>query len=430
MRKSRDNKISSGFDKLTTRRSFFKSAGIAGLGSIVGASIARAADANIPGPNESNVPSAPKPEKIPTRKLGKTGAEVPVLSLGFGRPGEPVVLRQAIDWGVNYWDTSLFAANSEQRIGAFLAKNPELRKDIFLVTKENQSKTTDDLEKCMQTSLKNLNTGYIDLYFGVYMVNDMVRFTDDVKKWAEDAKKRGVIKHFGFTTHQNMAQCLMAASKLDWIDAIMVKYDFRLMQDTQMQEAIEACNKAGIGLIAMKTQSMRPRGGAGADPNEVEAEKKMLAHFLDKGFTAGQAKIRMVLDDKRISTVCSSMASTSILMTNIAAVLDKTSLTAEDKSVLRRYAQETCTGYCAGCSHICGPLAAGVPVSDVMRAMMYHNSYGDKVGAREVFAQIPAEIRRRLASIDYSAAEARCPNRMPIGGIIAEAQALFSQTSA
>jgi predicted aldo/keto reductase-like oxidoreductase len=415
-------------DKKINRRNFFRSAGMAGLGSIVATSIAKAADANIPGPNERNAPAAPKPEKIPTRKLGKTGAEVPILSLGFGRPGGQVVLRQALDWGVNYWDTSLFAAKSEQIIGAFLAKNPDLRKGIFLVTKENQSRTVDGLEKCLQTSLKNLNTSYIDLYFGVYMVKNQMQLTDDVRKWAEDAKKRGVIKYFGFTSHENMAQLLAAAAKLDWIDAVMIKYDFRLMQDTQMQEAIDACNKAGIGLIAMKTQSMRPRGAASADPNE--AEKKMLAYFTDRGFTAGQAKIRAVLDDKRISTVCSSMASTSILMTNIAAVLDKTSLTAEDKNVLSQYAQETCTGYCSACSHICEPLAAGVPVSDIMRAMMYHNSYGDKAGAREVFVQIPAEIQRRLVSIDYSAAEARCPNRMPIGRIIADAAELFSQTSA
>ena len=415
-------------DKKINRRHFFKSAGIAGLGSVFVSSIAKAADANTPGPNEPNAPPAPKPEKIPTRKLGRTGAEVPILSLGLGRPAAPVVLTQALNWGVNYWDTSLFAAKSEQRIGAFLKKNPDLRKDIFLVTKESKSETVEDLEKCLQTSLKNLNTSYIDLYFGVYMVNDMVRFTDDVKKWAEDAKKRGLIKNFGFTTHQNMPQCLMAASKLDWIDAIMTTYNFRLTQDAAMQDAIEACNKAGIGLIAMKTQAMRQRGPA--NPAEAEADKKMIAHFTDKGFTKGQAKIKAVLDDKRISTVCSAMTTTSMLMTNIAAILDKTSLTAEDKNVLSRYAQDTCTGYCAACSHICEPLAAGVPVSDIMRAFMYHNSYGDKAGAREVFAQIPAEIRRRLVSIDYSAAEARCPNRMPIGRIVADAAELFSQTLA
>ena len=55
-----------------------------------------------------------------------------------------------------------------------------------------------------------------------------------------------------------------------------------------MQDAIDACNKAGIGLIAMKTQAMRQRGptvDANAVAAEAEADRKMLAHFLEKGFT-------------------------------------------------------------------------------------------------------------------------------------------------
>jgi predicted aldo/keto reductase-like oxidoreductase len=218
----------------------------------------------------------------------------------------------------------------------------------------------------------------------------------------------------------------MAASKLDWIDAIMMKYDFRLMQDKQMQDAIDACHKAGIGLIAMKTQSMRQRGGpvnANAAAAEAEADKKMLAHFLEKGFTEGQAKIKAVMDDQRISTVCSSMTSTALLMTNIAVALDKTKLAAEDMEMLRQYAQATCSGYCAGCAHICGPLASRVPVSDIMRALMYHDSYGDIAHAKATFAEIPADVKQRLLAVDYSAAEHVCPNHMPIGKLIADAAA-------
>jgi len=173
----------------------------------------------------------------------------------------------------------------------------------------------------------------------------------------------------------------------------------------------------------MKTQAMRQRGAV-ADANanaEAEADKKMLAHFLDKGFTEGQAKIKAVLDDNRISTVCSAMNSTTMLMTNIAVALDKTKLAAEDVDVLKRYAQETCGGYCAGCAHICERVASGVPVGDIMRALMYHNSYGDKAQAKQVFAEIPVETRQRLLNVDYSAAESRCPNRMPIGKLIADA---------
>jgi predicted aldo/keto reductase-like oxidoreductase len=215
----------------------------------------------------------------------------------------------------------------------------------------------------------------------------------------------------------------MAASKLDWIDAIMTSYNFRLSQDKQMQDAIDACNKANIGLIAMKTQGMRQRS-ATADPNaEAEADRKMLAHFLDKGFTEGQAKIKAVMDDQRFSTVNSSMPSTAFLMSNIAVALDKTKLAAEDMEVLKQYAQATCSGYCAGCAHICEPAASGVPVGDIMRALMYHDSYGDIAHAKSVFAEIPADVKERLLSVDYSVAEHVCPNRMPISKLIADAAA-------
>jgi hypothetical protein len=407
------------------RRNLIKSAGVAGLTGALAAAGLKAADANKPEANEPNAPALPPPQKIPTRKLGKTGVEVPVLALGG--IGEQVVLRQALDWGVTQWDTSFVAAggNSEIAIGQFLAKNPELRKDVFLVTKESKSKTADDIEKCLQTSLKRLNTTYIDFYCGVYMVSDPAALTDEAKKWAEDAKKRGVIKFFGFSTHQNMPQCLMAAAKLGWIDAVQTSYNFRLAQDSQMQAAIDACNKAGVGIIAMKTQGMRQRRGPAdpnADPNaEAEADRKMLAHFLQKGFTEGQAKIKAVIEDQRISTVCSAMGSTAMLMTNVAAILDKTKLTAQDMEALKQYAKATCSGYCAGCANICEPLASGAPVADIMRCLMYHDSYGDTALAKQVFAQIPAGTRQRLPDIDYSVAESRCPNRMPIGKLVNEA---------
>jgi predicted aldo/keto reductase-like oxidoreductase len=424
-----DKTINSGFDtstklnagKFTTRRNFLKSAGIAGLSGAVAAAGAYAADANKPDANEPNVPPTPKPRKVSTRKLGKTGVDVPMLAMGLGRPAEPVVLMQALDWGVYHWDTSLVAAggNSEASIGAFLAKNPDRRKDLFIVTKESNSKTPDDIEKCLQTSLQRLKTDYIDLYFGVYMVNDPARFTEDVKKWAQDAKKRGVIKYFGFSTHENMPACLSAAAKLDWIDAVQTAYSFRLMQDSGMQDAIDACHKAGTGIIAMKTQGMR-------QAIETDADRKIVAHFLEKGFTEGQAKIKAVLEDQRISTVCSAMSSSAMLMANIAAVLDETKLTAEDMGALKQYARETCSGYCAGCSHICRPVAEGVPISEIMRALMYRNSYGDAAEAKAVFAQIPAETREHLLKVDYSVAQARCPNHVPIGKLICEAFALLS----
>ncbi|GAI00179.1 unnamed protein product, partial [marine sediment metagenome] len=126
--------------------------------------------------------------------------------------------------------------------------------------------------------------------------------------------------------------------------------------------------------------------------------------------------------DKRISCAPVQMENTTVLTSNVAAVLDKTKLTRADKEVFKEYARATCTGYCAGCAYICDSALPDTPyVSDIMRYLMYYNSYGDKNRARGLFAQIPRKVRNRLLTTDYRLAESRCPQHLPIAELVAEA---------
>jgi len=111
-----------------------------------------------------------------------------------------------------------------------------------------------------------------------------------------------------------------------------------------------------------------------------------------------------------------------VLNSNAEAVLNETKLTEEDFEAFRNYAAATCSGYCAGCANICDSALPNMRyVSDIMRYLMYYNTYGDKDRARALFAQIPYQARSRLRATDYGAAEARCPQRLAIGKLIAEA---------
>ena len=395
------------------RRNFLKTVGAASLGSAFASTVKAE-------PNEPNEPGKmkkPKYPQVPKRKLGKTGVKVSCLALGtmFNLVENQIVLRKAVQWGVTYWDTAhgYSGGQSELGIGKFLQRIPELRKKLFIVSKASGANTVADVEKRLQTSLKRMNTDYIDLYYGVHVMSSPNQLTDELRRWAESAKKRGLIRLFGFSAHSKMAKCLAATAKLDWIDAALVTYNFRVMQDEELQAAVEACHKAGIGLTAMKTQAKRIKN---------EGDKKLTEHFLQKGFTEGQAKIKAVLDDKRFSSAAVRMENVARLTENVAAMLDKTKLSRADRNVFADYARQTCSGYCAGCSNICNSVLSGAPyVNEIMRYLMYYNSYGDRDRARELFAQIPGDIRSKLLSIDYSAAEARCPQHLPIGKLITEA---------
>ena len=398
-------------NKGVSRRGFLKLAGAAGIGSVIGSKV-------FAEPNDPNGPKeqSNQPLELPKRKLGKTGVEIPCLALGvaFNAVDNQIILRKAVDWGVTTWDSSPMYenGNSELGIGKFLEKNPDVRKKLFLMTKASFAKNIEDVEKHLQASMGRMKTDYIDLYFGVHGLSNPAQLNDEMKKWAEKAKERKVIKYFGFSTHSNVAGCLMGASKLDWIDAVMPIYNFRVMQAPKLIDAAQACYDAGIGIIAMKTQAQKV---------ESDSDKKLMEHFSAKGFTEGQAKLKFVLDDKRITAACVGRENMEHLKQNVAAALDKKELTQLDKEVFKNYAAQTCSGYCAGCANICGSVAAGVPVSDVMRYLMYYNSFGDTQTARQLFAEIPQQIRDKMLTVDYAAAESRCPQRLPIARLMNQA---------
>jgi predicted aldo/keto reductase-like oxidoreductase len=397
-----------------SRRDFVKTLGVMGVGSVVGASQALA-QSNAP----AAAPASPAtPTKVPTRSFGKTGVQVSMLGLGgiFDTISNQLVLKQAMDWGVTYWDTAegYGNGNSEKGMGMFLEKNPQARKDLFLVTKSHGGSMTDALNK----SLERLKTDYVDAYF---IHGDTGGFSAETKAWAEQMKAAKKIRFFGFSTHSNMESNLQGAAKAGWIDCIMLKYDFRIMQTDAMKAAMDAATKAGIGLTAMKTQ------GSGQVPTATEADLKLGGHFIQRGFTQQQAKLKILWENPQIATVCSQMGSVTVLHSNIAATLDKTTLTAADHAALREYAAATRSRHCAGCTEFCETaLNHQVPVGDVMRCLMYHRSYGDRELARTVFGQLPETARRGLAGFDYAAAERACPHGLPIAQLMREAGELFA----
>ncbi len=399
------------------RRNFFKKAGIAGIGGALGYLGLKH--------EASEAKETTKPAgypRIPKRRLGKTGEMVPVLSHGimYNLLENQIVLRKALQYGISYWDTSHSYAggNSELGIGKFLKKFPEKRKDLFIVSKASKASTPEEVEKRLQTSFKRMNTDYIDLYYGVHACSDPRQLTPGLRAWAEDAKKRKIIKHFGFSTHKNMAKCLMAASKMDWIDAIMTSWNFRLMQDPEMEKAVDACHKADIGLIAMKVM--------GHSINS-DGDRKLTEHFIKKGYSEGQAKLKAVLNDDRFSVACVTMENTAILAANAAAALDKVKFSNHDMNVFRNYALSSCTGYCAGCADICDAVIPHTPyTSDVLRYLMYYNSYGMEKKARDLFSEIPLDMRKQLLTNNYDMAESKCPQNLPIGALIKEAVSKLS----
>ncbi len=397
-----------------TRRDFVKTVGLAGL-AVAGSGVTGAMAA-------PEAPAAAKATIVPKRPLGKTGVDVSILNLGcmFDTINNQLLLKQALKWGITFWDTAEHYGNtlSEEGIGRFFARNPEARKEIFLATKLQAvgGNFTERLDKC----LKRLQTSYVDLFLvpALTGIDEMTPFKD----WAAEMKKAGKIKAFGFSTHTNMEDCLLGAAKLDWIDAVMKTYNFQVMNNPKMQEAVNACAKANIGLVAMKSQAGRP----GSPKIASETKQEMVEGFMKRGFTDKQAKLKVIWENPHFASICSQMPNLTILSANVAAALDQTKLAREEFDSLRRYALETKSDYCTGCGKICQEAVGGVvPVNEVMRCLMYHRYYGEPELARHTFAGLPPEIRQRLTEVDFSQAEQACPQGLAIGELMRQAKEML-----
>jgi uncharacterized protein len=181
-----------------TRRDFVKTVGIAGLAA-AGAGVTGVLAA------PENPPGADKADATPKRKLGKTGVEVSILNLGGGIDtiNNQLLLKQALKWGVTFWDTAARYGNglNEEGYGRFFAGNPEARKEIFLTTKlEPQG---GNFTERLDQSLKRLQTDHVDLFY-FHAIQGIDEITPEMKSWAATMKQAGKIKFLGFSTHTNM----------------------------------------------------------------------------------------------------------------------------------------------------------------------------------------------------------------------------------
>ena len=400
--------------KRVTRRDFLRLAGAAPLVAGVAASGSRPACAA-----ESRVlsPGPEGPSRVATVPLGTTGARVPRLGLGVDEDlsNSLLLLKQAVEWGVTLWDTAQAYefGDAERGIGRYFRRFPEDRARVLVSTK-TMERGGPELERQFEQSLRNLRVESLDFFY-LHAVGAIAEVTDEARRFAEREKARGRIRHFGFSTHADMPALLTAAARMPWIDVVEVKYNYRLMEDLPMRQAMEACGRAGKGIVVMKVLAETPLR------RENPEDMRLAGHFLERGFTPAQAAIKAVWENGWVSCASLHATSTEALAGYVAAALDRTSLSGTDLDRLQAHARATRHTFCASCASRCQPASGNLPVSDVLRFLMYSGRAGGMERARREFAGLSGDVRQRLATADLAAAERACPNALPIAELVREA---------
>lgn len=186
--------------------------------------------------------------------LGKTGLEVnrfgfggiPIQRVSEGQAVETVF--HAIEKGVDFIDTSRAYTTSERRIGLALKQTD---RKVILASK-SPNKTAEGARADLETSLKELQRDYIDLY-QCHFVKDQAEYRKVIApggafEGLRKAKEEGLIGHIGITSHSLDVLDLSLDSGL--FETIMVCFSF--LEPLAREKIIPKAAGKKVGVIAMK----------------------------------------------------------------------------------------------------------------------------------------------------------------------------------
>jgi predicted aldo/keto reductase-like oxidoreductase len=184
-------------------------------------------------------------------RLGRTGLQVTrtafgVLPLQRRTLDEAVrILRRAYDAGINFFDTARLYSDSEEKIGHALSG---VRDKIVIATK-TPSTTRDGVLRDLETSLRNLQTDYVDI-LQLHNPDALPNPEDPESSYAGllEAREKGLVRFISVTNH----------SRERAVDAIesglydTLQFPMSHISSPEDLSIIDLCKKHDIGLIAMK----------------------------------------------------------------------------------------------------------------------------------------------------------------------------------
>jgi aryl-alcohol dehydrogenase-like predicted oxidoreductase len=400
--------------------------------------------------------AAPAKGKLITRQLGKTGIQIPVVSMGDPSEDAPGIIRRAYESGIRYFDTAADYQEGKNEIllGTGL-KALNARKDVVIGTKVLASQQRTGLNsdqagklflEIFEKSLKNLQTDYIDvLYF--HQVDDPKDVSmEGPLKVMQDLKKQGKVRAIGVSMH-TAEPVLAEVVRLGVHDAVLFPFNLSIGADPKLMAAMDAAHKKGIGIIAMKTTAGNmgaPGGGGGAaggggapgGPGGAGAQAGgpggagggapsgggggARRETVVTGVTR-TALLKWVLQHESVTSLISAFGTYDHLEQNMAVAYDL-AFTDEEKKIISDKKLTASLEFCHQCRQCVGTCPQGADIPTLMRTHMYAMNYYPGTGHPHLaLASIPAG-RGLEACANCTTCSASCAWHVDIPRKIAQLQ--------
>lgn len=205
---------------------------------------------------------------IPTRKFGRTGLSMPVLTCGGMRfqhrwdedPPKPIppenqanlsaTLHRALELGISHIETARGYGTSEAQLAPVLQKIP--REQFILQTKVAPQSDPNEFEKIFRTSLSKLGLPWVDL-LSLHGINnrELLEWSlrpggclDRARKW----QKEGLCRWVGFSTHgtSELVEEIVSSGRFDYVNL----HWYYIFQEHTASLAAAQKNDMGVFIIS------------------------------------------------------------------------------------------------------------------------------------------------------------------------------------
>lgn len=364
------------------------------------------------------------------RQIGRIGLQAGVVGLGCehldGKPYAVVeeTIHAALDNGINLMDLFMPGEEVRSNIGRALAGRRDrmmIQGHICSVDLNQQYDISRDPVVCrryFETLLRCLRTDYIDfgmLFFVDSAADYSAAFESDILEYAQDLKRRGVIRAIGASSHNPVTARRIVESGV--VDLLMFSINpaFDMMPpDSELEKMIGAPGELMTGMNPVRAELYRlcEQRGVGITVMKSLGAGKLISpeHTpFCKPLTVAQC-IHYALT--RPAVVSALVGCCSAAQVREAVGYLELSDAERDYAPIVGSRRNDFKGNCVYCNH-CRPCPAGIDIAAV-------NKYLDIAKLEE--STIPPSIAQHYRALEHTASqcigcgscEKRCPFGVPV----------------
>ena len=302
----------------------------------------------------------------------RSGLKVHPVSIGAMRlPEEELaipLIRQAIDAGMIYVDTSRGYGESELKIAKALKDG--YREKVILSTKwcpwnlkveEDDDTSADCTYKRILESMERLGVEYLDFY-QIWCINNLEQYQQATCKGGmldgiRRARDEGLVKHIGFTNHDTPENVSKYVEEADWCEAILFTCN---ILNPGYKEVIAQAHQKGIATLVMN-----PVAGGLLTHNSPVLQKAVCNVTGSKDVV--EAAHRYLAGDENIDTVLCGINKPTDVRSTIENY-SKPPLTRQQREDLEEVMNKLSSkgmGFCVACNY-CMPCPEGISIPGMM----------------------------------------------------------------